>query len=102
MSFSAADFIPALVLAIVAGGYKVVTKFITPRATQGTRENSFMDQLQEQLSRAEASNLRASARELALINHILVLNAHIAEGKPPPPPPMPAELFVPLAPPQEK
>ena len=89
----------AVVIAAVLGSGgvgSVVTAWISRRPRPVERENSIIDQLQEEncklstrLDKAEKKIDSLHDRERILIGYVYELYAHIAEGKPPPPPPMP-------------
>ncbi len=84
----------ALIAAAILGGGGIGSLVLAIRRPRGSgdRENTFIDQLQEERGGALERIRGLEARELIRDDYIMLLRQHIAEGKPPPPPPFPAGL----------
>ncbi len=92
----------ALIAAALLGGGGIgsfVLSIRRPRG-EGDRENTLIDQYQEQVAslrdevaQVKKENEKLRSREVLVISHLWTLHQHIMEGKPPPPPPFPAGLF---------
>jgi hypothetical protein len=94
--------VPIVVASLGAWGY-----YVSHRAQKGTPEHALIDQLQEQLDRADARSDKQDARmekieaelgrfkkrEQIRDEYINKLRRHIEAGMPPPPPPWPDGLY---------
>ena len=93
--------VPIVVAGLGTWGYA-----ISKKAQKGTRENAIIDQLQEQVDKADERSDKQDARmariekeldrfkvrERIRDDYIVTLRRHIEIGAPPPPPPWPAGL----------
>lgn len=96
LAMAFADAIPTLIVGVIGGLFGLAVALINKR---GTRESTFITQLQAQITQQAADitllqqNQNASyRRERVRDDYIHLLRGYIADGKPPPPPDWPDEL----------